>query len=142
MVLIDLFSRKVIAWHISAKPDVELVMTTFKKAYEARNAPYGLMFHSDRGSQYTAFTFRQLLDSLNVVLSFSKKGYPFDNAVCESFFRYLKKEETGLRTYTSLCDLKISMFSYIEGYYNSKRPHGSLDYLTPDDMESAYWGQK
>ncbi len=141
-VMIDLFSRKVIAGHISAKPDVELVMTTFKKAYKARNTPYGLMFHSDRGSQYTAFAFRQLLDSLHVVQSFSKKGYPFDNAVCESFFRYLKKEETDRRTYTALTDLKISVFSYIEGYYNSKRPHSSLDYLTPDEMESAYWGQK
>ena len=90
-VIIDLFSHKVIAWHVSAKPDVDLVMTTFKKAYESRNAPYGLMFHSDRGSQYTAFAFRQLLDSLNVVQPFYRKGYPFDNAVCESFFRYLKK---------------------------------------------------
>lgn len=89
----DLFSRKVIAWNLSAKPDVDLVMTTFKKAYEKRNAPTGLMFHSDRVSQYTAFSFRQLIDSLNVVQSFSKKGYPFDNACCESFFKHLKKEE-------------------------------------------------
>jgi len=111
-VIIDLFSRKVIAWHISAKPDMELVMTTFKKAYKARNTPYGLMFHSDGGSQYTAFAFRQLLDSLHVVQSFSKKGYPFDNAVCKSFFRYLKKEKTDRRTYMALTDLKISVFSY------------------------------
>lgn len=68
-------------------------MVTFKKAYASRKSPYGLIFHSDRGSQYTAFAFRQLLDSLHVVQSFSKKGYPFDNAVCESFFKYLKKEE-------------------------------------------------
>ena len=141
-VVIDLFSRKVIAWHLSAKPDVELVMTTFKKAYNARNAPYGLMFHSDRGSQYTAFAFRQLLDSLNVVQSFSKKGYPFDNAVCEAFFKYLKKEETDRRTYATLNALKLSVFSYIEGYYNSKRPHASLGYLTPDEVEAAFWAQK
>lgn len=141
-VVIDLFARKVIAWHISAKPDVNLVMTAFQKAYETRNAPFGLMFHSDRGSQYTAFAFRQLLDSRNVVQSFSKKGYPFDNAVCESFFRYLKKEETDRRTYATLNDLKLSVFSYIEGYYNSKRPHGSLGYLTPNEAEAAYWGQK
>ena len=75
-VIIDLFSRKVIAWHISAKPDVDLVITTFKKAYETRNTPYGLMFHSDRGSQYTAFAFRKFLDYLNVVQSFSKKRLP------------------------------------------------------------------
>ncbi len=97
-------------------------MVTFKKAYASRNAPYGLMFHSDRGSQYTAFAFRKFLDSINVVQSFSKKGYPFDNA--------------------TLSDLKLSVFSYIEGYYNSKRPHGSLGYLTPNEKETAYWGQK
>ena len=73
-------------------------MTTFKKAYTKRNAPLGLMFHSDRGTQYTAFAFRQLLDCLNVVQSFSKKGYPFDNACCECFFKYLK-EEVNRKTY-------------------------------------------
>ena len=93
-IVMDLFSRKVIAWHISAKPDVDLVISTFNKAYQKRNAPSGLMFHSDRGSQYTAFAFRQLLDSLDVVQSFSKAGFPFDNACCECFFKYLKKEET------------------------------------------------
>lgn len=72
-IIMDLFSRKAISWHISDKPDTDLVITTFKKAYEKRNYPYGLMFHSDRGTQYTAFSFRQLLDSLDVVQSFSKK---------------------------------------------------------------------
>ena len=84
-IVMDLFSRKVIAWHVSAHADTELVITAFRRAYEKRKAPYGLMFHSDRGTQYTAFAFRQLLDSLNVVQSFSKKGYPFDNACCECF---------------------------------------------------------
>lgn len=140
-IIMDLFSRKVIAWYISKKPDVELIMTCFRKTYEKRNAPYGLMFHSDRGSQYTAFAFRQLLDSLNVVQSFSKKGYPFDNACCECFFRYLKKEETNRRTYRSLLELQLSVFKYIEGYYNSKRPHSTLGMLTPNEAENLYWEQ-
>lgn len=140
-IVMDLFSRKVISWHIAAKPDAELVMCTFKKAYEKRNAPYGLMFHSDRGTQYTAFSFRQLLDSLNVVQSFSKKGYPFDNACCECFFKYLKKEETNRRTYHSLQELQLSVFEYIEGYYNSRRPHGTLGMLTPNEAETLYWEQ-
>lgn len=140
-VVIDLFSRKVLSWHLSGKADVTLVMTTFQKAYESRNTPYGLMFHSDRGTQYTAFAFRQLLDSLNVVQSFSKKGYPFDNAVCECFFKYLKREETNRRTYHTFNELRLSVFEYIEGFYNSRRPHGSLGYLTPNEMESTYWGQ-
>lgn len=140
-IVMDLFSRKVISWSLSGKPDVDLVMTTFKKAYDKRNQPAGLMFHSDRGSQYTAFAFRQLLDSLNVVQSFSKKGYPFDNACCESFFKYLKKEEVNRKTYHSLQELQLSIFEYIEGFYNSKRPHGSIGMMTPNEKEEMYWGQ-
>lgn len=128
-IVMDLFSRKFISFNISSKPDFDLVMAAFKKAYERRNRPQGLMFHSDRGSQYTAFSFRQLLDSLNVVQSFSKKGYPFDNACCECFFKYLKKEETNRRTYHSLQELQLCVFEYIEGFYNSKRPHGSHSFI-------------
>ena len=116
-------------------------MTAFKKAYDKRNAPSGLMFHFDRGSQYTAFAFRQLLDSLNVVQSFSKKGYPFDNACCECFFKYLKKEEVNRKTYHSLQELHLSVFEYIEGFYNSKRPHGTLGMLIPNEKEELYWEQ-
>ena len=137
-VIIDLFSRRIIAWNLSGKMDVDLVIATFRKAYESRSAPYGLMFHSDRGSQYTAFAFRRLLDSLNVVQSFSKKGYPFDNAVCESFFKYLKKEEINRHKYATLSDLNLAVFEYIDGYYNSRRPHGSLNYLTPNEVEKKY----
>ncbi len=137
-IVMDLFSRKVISWHLSPKADAQLVMTTFKRAYQKRKAPYGLMFHSDRGSQYSALSFRQLLDSLNVVQSFSKKGCPFDNACCECFFKYLKKEETDRRTYHSFQELRLSIFEYIEGYYNSRRPHGTLGMLTPNEAEALY----
>jgi transposase InsO family protein len=140
-IVMDLFSRKIISWNISARPDVTLVMTAFKKAYDKRKYPTGLMFHSDRGSQYTAFSFRQLLDSLNVVQSFSKKGYPFDNACCECFFKYLKKEETNRKTYYSLQELQLSVFEYIEGFYNSRRPHSSLGMLTPNEKEELFWNQ-
>jgi len=141
-VIIDLFSRKVVAWHITPNPTVDLVLKTFKKAYSARKEPFGLMFHSDRGSLYTAFAFRQLLDSLNVVQSFSKKGYPFDNAVCEAFFKYLKKEETNRKTFHNYEELRQSVFEYIKGYYNSRRPHSSLGYLTPNEAEASYWSQQ
>lgn len=137
-IVMDLFSRKVISWTVSGKSAVDLVMTTFKKAYYKRNAPCGFMFHSDRGAQYTAFAFRQLPDSLNVVQSFSKKGYPYDNACCECFFKYLKKEEVNRRTYHSLQELQLAIFEYIEGFYNAKRPHGSLGMLTPNEKENLY----
>ena len=90
-VIIDLFSRKVISWKISFKADAELVISTFKKAYIKRNSPKGLIFHSDRGTQYTSKDFRKLLDDFDVVQSFSGRGCPYDNAVAESFFKYLKK---------------------------------------------------
>jgi transposase InsO family protein len=138
-IVMDLFSRKILSWHLSATADVDLVMTTFKQAYAKRAASYGLMFHSDRGSQYTAFSFRQLLDSLNVVQSFSKKGYPFDNACCESFFKYLKKEEVNRRTYSTLRELYHSVFECIESFYNARRPHNFLNLLTPNQAEDIFF---
>ena len=140
-IVMDLFSRKIISWHLSSKADVDLVMTAFKLAYDKRDAPYGLMFHSDRGSQYTAFAFQKLLDELNVVHSFSKKGYPFDNACCECFFKYLKKEETNRRVYHSFTELKLAVFQYIDGYYNSRRPHSTLNMLTPNEAEEFFFRQ-
>ena len=97
------------------------------------------MFHSDRGSQYTSTAFRKLLNRLNVVQSFSDKGCPYDNAVVESFFKFLKLEEINQNTYSSFADLKSSLFEYIEGFYNSKRPHSTNDFLSPNDFESAYF---
>lgn len=140
-IVMDLFSRKIISWNLSRKPDVSLVMAAFQKAYNLREQPDGLMFHSNRGTQYIAGPFRKLLDDLNIVQSFSKKGYPFDNACCESFFKYLKKEETNRRTYHSLRELQLAIFEYIEGYYNSRRPHGSLNMLTPNQKEKLFWSQ-
>jgi transposase InsO family protein len=140
-VIIDLFSRKVIAYNISGRPDSALVIETFLLAYKSRKTPYGLMFHSDRGSQYNSFSFRKLLDDLNVVQSFSKKGHPYDNAVAESFFKYLKHEEINRRNYSSLQELKLSVFEYIEGYYNSNHPHSSLGMLTPNQKEQNFTGE-
>lgn len=138
-IIMDLFSRKVISWSLSAKNDADSVISTFKKAYEKRNSPYGLMFHSDRGSQFTAFSFRKLLDSLDVVQSFSQKGYPYDNACCECFFKYLKKEETNRKNYQTKQELFLALFEYIEGFYNTKRPHTTLNMLTLNEAEALYW---
>jgi len=137
----DLFSRKIIACNLSSKPNAKLVTTTFQKAYTNRNSPQGLIFHSDRGTQYTAMSFRKLLDSHGVVQSFSKKDYPFDNACCESFFKYLKKEERHYRNYHTKKELEHSVFQYIEGFYNAKRPHGSLELMSPNEKEKDYWNR-
>jgi putative transposase len=137
----DLFSRKIIGWHISSKHDADLTMHAFKKAYQKRNIQYGLIFHSDQGSEYTAFAFRKLLDSCNVVQSFSKKGYPFDNACCESFFKYLKKNRTNRKTYHTQEELRLDIFEYIEKLYNNRLPHGAIGYKTPNEYEAEYWDQ-
>ena len=140
-IVMDLFSRKVIGWSISRKHDVELTREAFQKAYNGRDVSYGLIFHSDRGSEYTAFPFRKLLDSCNVVQSFSKKGYPFDNACCESFFKFLKKHRTNRRTYHSFEELRLDIFDYIENLYNNRLPHGSIGYKTPNEYEAEYWNR-
>lgn len=138
-VIIDLFSRKVISWQVSNKIDTDLVISTFQKAYSLRKPPNQLIFHSDRGCQYTSSNFRKLLDNLGVVQSFSAKGYPYDNAVSESFFKYLKKEELLRHSYASIVDLKLSLFQYIDGFYNRSRPHSAIHMLTPDEFEDVFF---
>lgn len=140
-VIIDLFSRKVIAYRLSNKADANLVIDTFLQAYSKRGYPQGLMFHSDRGIQYTASSFRKVLDNCHVVQSFSKKGHPYDNAVAECFFKYLKLEQTNRRFYNSFDDLSLSVFQYIDGYYNSRRPHSSIGLLTPNQFEHNFFSQ-
>lgn len=137
-VIIDLFSRKVIAYKISKKNSTQLITATFKMAYEERNPPTGLIFHSNRGAQYTSHRFQQLLHEHKVQQSFSRPGEPHDNAVAESFFASLKKEELYRRNITSDRAFQASVASYIE-FYNTKRPHRTLKNLTPCQMEENFY---
>lgn len=136
--ILDLFSRKIVAFKVSNKIDTNLAIDTLNDALVSRNISSGLMFHTDRGSQFTAKAFRQYLDNLNIVQSFSNKGHPYDNAVMESFFKYLKKEETDRRCYNSLSELNHSLFSYINGFYNSLRPHSHNNGLSPNQKEAMF----
>jgi putative transposase len=138
-VIIDLFSRKVIAYKTSTKIDKQLALDAFTLAYSKRGYPKGVMFHSDRGCQYTAADFRKALDNAEFVQSFSAKGHPYDNAVAESFFKYLKKEELNRKKFHSMKELDLSLFEYIEGFYNKRRPHSANDMLTPNEKEYAYF---
>lgn len=135
--MLDLFSRKVVAYSTSKSSGTQLVTRTFKKAYAARQPAEGLVFHSDRGSQYTSKAFQNLLEESKVTQSLSRPGKPHDNAVMESFFSYLKKEELYRHEYKS----EAAMFRGIDHYmlfYNSQRPHSTLQYKTPDKMEETY----
>ena len=136
--IIDLFSRKVIAYKVSPKIDRFLAIETLNAAIVGRGNPSGVMFHSDQGSQFTSADFRKEIDKYNMVQSFSKKGHPYDNAVMECFFKYLKKEETNRRHYSSLEELKISLFKYINGFYNSIRPHSHNSGLSPNHKELSF----
>ena len=100
-VILDLFSRKAVAHRVSPKNSTYLITSTFRQAFKSRNAPQPLMFHSDQGTQYTSKSFRKLLRMNKVVQSFSKSGQPHDNAVMESFFASMKREEIYRTQYKS-----------------------------------------
>lgn len=136
-VIIDLFSRKVIAHKISKRNSTQLITAAFKMAYEERQPPSGLIFHSDRGAQYTSHRLQQLLHKHNVEQSFSQPGKPHDNAVAESFFASLKKEELYRKDHPSDRAFQASVASYIE-FYNTKRPHRTLKNLTPCQTEENF----
>lgn len=138
-VILDLFSRKVVAYKVSNKIDAKLAIDTLEIAFSERKPASGLIFHTDRGSQFTSKDFRQKCDDLGITMSFSKKGHPYDNAVMECFFKYLKKEEVHRRNFTSLEQLNLSLFSYIYGFYNNFRPHSHNNGLCPNDFEDNFF---
>jgi len=129
--IMDLFSRKIIAFRLSARINTDLAIVTLEDTIQARGVSFGVMFHTDRGSQFTAKRFRQFLDQHSMIQSFSAKCYPYDNAVMECFFRYLKHEETNRRSYSSLSELQDPVFRYIHGFYNTLRPCSHNNGLSP-----------
>ena len=137
-VIIDLFSRKVVAYKISPNCTARLITATFKMAFEDRGRPSGLIFHSDQGTQYTSNAFRRLLADLNVRQSFSRPGTPNENAVSEAFFSILKKEELYRKDYRSERDFRQSVGKFIVKY-NTERPHRFNKNQSPDAAEKAYW---
>lgn len=118
--------------------ETTIVEKAFQDAYRSQNAPSGLLFHSDQGSQYTVHSFRKLLRSLNVVQSFSAPGCPYDNAVAEAFFRTIKAEEVACRQYKTEEELRESVAEYID-FFNNRRPHQKFGYRTPGQVESDYY---
>ena len=138
---LDLFSRRVIGARLSPHKDTSLVLSTFRDAFDSRGHPSDLLFHSDRGSQYTAHEFRSLLLSCRVKQSFSAPGVPYDNAPMESFFASLKVEETHRYRYANMSDLTASLREYIS-FYNERRLHSSIGNLTPVQVENKYYKEQ
>lgn len=140
-VIIDLFSRRVVAHHISRRQSTQLINFTLRKAYQERLPAAGLIFHTDRGGQYVSHAFQKSLLSYDMVHSYSDSGKPQDNAVIESFFSSLKREELYRREYSSEAAFRKEVDEYMF-FYNNVRPHSALKYKTPAYIEQAYYAQK
>ncbi len=137
-VVIDLYSRKVVSYSISEYIDTALVIQAFLDAFRTREAPNSLVFHSDQGTQYTSFEFCSLLKKHGVTQSFSAPGSPHDNAVAESFFATIKKEDFRRNYYKTEEEFRIAVAEYVT-FYNDYRPHQRLGFLTPNQAEREFY---
>lgn len=136
-VVIDVYSRAVIGWAMGKYINQRLVTDALSMALFKRKFPKGVIVHSDRGSQYCSYSYRNLIDDNSLIGSMSRKGNCWDNSVAESFFHTLKVELVKELSYQNRDEAKQSIFEYIEGYYNRKRIHSSIDYKTPSEVELA-----
>jgi putative transposase len=134
--VMDLFTRKIVGYEVSDGLDVALCLSALQKAILAEAPPEGLIHHSDRGVQYACEEYRQELANQRMIPSMSAKGYCYDNAFMESFFKTLKAEEVYLTEYETMDDVMKSIPAFIEDMYNKKRRHSSLGYLSPVEYEN------
>lgn len=132
-IVMDLFDLKVVGWTYGLNMTDDLVIDAFKKAMINRKLNKNGIFHSDRGSQYTSNDFEKLLEELKIKHSYSKKGYPYDNASMESFNAILKKEEVNVNNYETFNEAKLAIFEFIESWYNNQRIHSTIGYITPNE---------
>ena len=133
--VIDLFSRRVVGWSMSATMTAQLVTDALIMAIWRRGKPDALMHHSDRGSQYTSEQFQRLMADHGVICSMSRAGNCWDNAAMESFFSSLKTERTARKTYRTRDEAKADVFDYVERFYNVKRRHSTIGYISPMEFE-------
>lgn len=137
-VIIDLFARKVVAYRLASQDNAKLSVNTFKDAFENRNCPSNIVFHSDKGNSFVADEFQSLLRSLKVMQSCSRSGNPYDNAVIEAFFSNMKREELNSNNFEYLDEVKECIDKYMK-YYNDYRPHDSLKNKTPSQAENEFY---
>ena len=137
----DLFSRRIVGLAMSDRMNDGLVIAALQQALIHRHPDAGLLHHSDRGSQYSSKDFRRLLTKYYIVASMSGTGNCYDNAVIESFFHTLKTEHIYFEQYESREQAKCSIFEYVEVFYNRKRLHSTLKYMSPVVFEKQ-WQQE
>jgi putative transposase len=134
-VIIDLSSRKAVGWSMSENINTLLILESLKMAVMMRCPPAGLLFHSDRGVQYTSYDFREALKDNKMIQSMSRKGNCWDNACAESFFSTMKEEEVFCNRYATRSEARNALFQYIAVFYNRERIHSSLDNVSPEYYE-------
>jgi transposase InsO family protein len=134
-VVLDLYSRRIVGWAMSARPDSHLVLDALTMALTHRRPAPGLIHHSDQGIQYSSGVYQARLKTSGLVPSMSRKGNCYDNAVVESFFSSLKNEGTDHETFPDRDQARTALFAYIELFYNRQRIHATLGYQTPEQYE-------
>jgi putative transposase len=133
--VLDAYSRKIVGWSMSDHHDAELVKEALRMALLQRQPGAGLVHHSDRGSEYASTSYQLLLREQSIQVSMSKKGDCYDNAMIESFWATVKEEGIGEKIFFTRNEAKTVIFEYIEVYYNRKRRHSSLGYVSPVQYE-------
>lgn len=141
-VVLDLFTRQIIGWQVHNNLSKELVYEAIRKPIEQRKPLNDLIFHSDRGVQYASREVRMLLKNNGITQSMSNKGNCYDNAITETFFHTLKTELIYQVSYETRKEAELSIFEYIELFYNRQRLHSSLNYMSPVDYEKLYFDKK
>lgn len=134
-VVLDLYSRRIVGWSMSSAMTAQMVIDALLMALWRRGRPRELLHHSDQGSQYTSEDFQRLLDANGITCSMSRRGDCWDNAAMESFFSSLKTERTSRTRYRTRDEARADVFDYIERFYNPRRRHSSLGYLSPVRFE-------
>ena len=142
VAIIDLFARKVVGWTVGDHLDAGLSAEALQRALAKRNPAPGLIFHSDRGVEFAAKSFRAVLGKADAVQSMSRKGDCWDNAVAESFFSTLEFEMAPGTAWCSADDAAPELFAFIEGYYNAKRLHSRNGYTCPNEAEADWRRQR
>jgi putative transposase len=135
-VLIDLFSRKVVGYATSARPQQELALEALARAVATRKPAAGLVHHTDRGGQYLSAEYQDRLDRHGMICSMSRPGHCQDNAVAESFFHTLKTEWLYHFDFATREQARLAIFDYVEGFYNPTRMHSTLNYRSPNEYEN------
>jgi putative transposase len=136
-VVLDMYSRYVVGWSMQASMTSRLVSDALIMALWRRGKPQGVLHHSDQGSQYTSEDFQRQLAEHGIACSMSRRGNCWDNAATESFFSTLKTERTDRRHYRSRDEARADVFNYIEQFYNPRRRHSRLGYMSPAEYERA-----